>query len=52
MIRKLLFYIFLLVLAMLLYFNVNLKTILAGVAILLFGMTLLEEGFRVFLFVL
>lgn len=48
MIRKLLFYIFLLVLAMLLYFNVNLKTILAGVAILLFGMTLLEEGFRVF----
>lgn len=33
---------------MLLYFNVNLKTILAGVAILLFGMTLLEEGFRVF----
>jgi len=48
MIRKLLFYVFLLVLATLLYFNVNLKTILAGVAILLFGMTMLEEGFRVF----
>lgn len=48
MIRKFLFYVFLLVLATLLYFNVNLKTILAGVAILLFGMTMLEEGFRVF----
>lgn len=48
MIRKLIFYVFLIVLAVLLYFNSNLKTILAGVAILLFGMIMLEEGFRVF----
>jgi len=39
---------FLIVLAIVLFFNPNLKTILAGVAILLFGMIMLEEGFKVF----
>jgi len=48
MIRKPLFYLFLVLLAALLYFNPNLKTILAGVAVLLFGMIMLEEGFKVF----
>lgn len=48
MIRKPLFYLFLVLLAVLLYFNPNLKTILAGVAVLLFGMIMLEEGFKVF----
>ncbi len=31
-----------------LYFNPNFKTISAGIAILLFGMIMLEEGFKVF----
>lgn len=48
MIRKLLFFIFLIVLAIILFFNPNFKTIAAGVAILLFGMIMLEEGFKVF----
>ena len=48
MIRRLFFLVFLLVLAVLLFINPNLKTILAGVAILLFGMIMLEEGFKVF----
>jgi len=48
MFRKSLFYIFLLVLAIVLIYNPNFKTIAAGVAILLFGMIMLEEGFRVF----
>jgi len=48
MIRRLFFLAFLLVLAVLLFVNPNLKTILAGVAILLFGMIMLEEGFKVF----
>ena len=48
MIRKSIFLILLVVLAILLYFNPNFKTIAAGVAILLFGMIMLEEGFRVF----
>ena len=39
---------FLVVLAVLLFANPNLKTILSGVAILLFGMIMLEEGFKVF----
>lgn len=46
--KKLLFYILLGILAVLLLINSNLKTIGAGVAILLFGMIMLEEGFRVF----
>ena len=48
MIKKSVFYTFLIVLAVLLYFNPNFKTISAGIAILLFGMIMLEEGFRVF----
>ena len=48
MVRRLFFLAFLLVLAVLLFVNPNLKTILAGVAILLFGMIMLEEGFKVF----
>jgi phosphate:Na+ symporter len=48
MIRRSLFYFFLILLAFIIYFNPNFKTISAGVAILLFGMIMLEEGFRVF----
>ena len=48
MIRKLLFFTILLALAVVLFFNPNFKTIAAGVAILLFGMIMLEEGFKVF----
>lgn len=48
MIRKLLFFAILLALAVVLFFNPNFKTIAAGVAILLFGMVMLEEGFKVF----
>ncbi|MCP4977617.1 MAG: Na/Pi cotransporter family protein [Maribacter sp.] len=48
MFRKSLFYILLLALAIVLIYNPNFKTIAAGVAILLFGMIMLEEGFRVF----
>jgi len=48
MFRKSFFYVFLLALAIVLIYNPNFKTIAAGVAILLFGMIMLEEGFRVF----
>lgn len=48
MIRKILFFLFLIALAFMLFLNPNFKTIAAGVAILLFGMILLEEGFKVF----
>ena len=48
MIRKTFFYGFLILLAFALYFNPNFKTISAGIAILLFGMIMLEEGFKVF----
>lgn len=48
MIRRLFFLLFLVVLAIVLFFNPNFKTIASGVAILLFGMIMLEEGFRVF----
>ncbi|MCB0382464.1 MAG: Na/Pi cotransporter family protein, partial [Psychroserpens sp.] len=48
MIRKILFALLLLLLAIVLYFSPNFKTIAAGVAILLFGMMLLEEGFKAF----
>ncbi len=48
MIRRSIFLILLVVLAIVLFFNPNFKTIAAGVAILLFGMIMLEEGFRVF----
>ena len=48
MLKRILFLCFLIVVAVILFFNPNFKTILAGVAILLFGMIMLEEGFRVF----
>ncbi|WP_339661335.1 Na/Pi symporter [uncultured Polaribacter sp.] len=48
MIKKILFIIFLAILAIILFFNPNFKTITAGVAVLLFGMGMLEEGFKVF----
>ncbi len=48
MIRRVFFLAFLIALAAVLFFNPNFKTIAAGVAILLFGMIMLEEGFRVF----
>lgn len=47
-IRKTFFYGFLFVLAAVLYLDPNFKTVSAGIAILLFGMIMLEEGFRVF----
>src|SRR5210317_1356989 len=48
MIRRVIFIIFLIVLGIILFFNPNFKTISAGVAILLFGMVMLEEGFKTF----
>lgn len=48
MIKKSFFLGLLIALGILLYLNPNFKTISAGVAILLFGMIMLEEGFRVF----
>jgi len=48
MIKKSIFIGLLIALAVLLYLNPNFKTIAAGIAILLFGMVLLEEGFKVF----
>ena len=48
MIRKFFLLTFLVLLAVVLFFNPNFKTIAAGIAILLFGMIMLEEGFRVF----
>jgi phosphate:Na+ symporter len=47
-IRRLFFTALLVALAITLFINPNFKTILAGVAILLFGMIMLEEGFKVF----
>jgi phosphate:Na+ symporter len=48
MIKKILFFSLLVALAGLFFINPNFETISAGVAILLFGMILLEEGFKVF----
>ncbi|WP_190809441.1 Na/Pi cotransporter family protein [Flagellimonas sp. S3867] len=48
MVKKSIFYIFLFVLAVVLFFNPNFKTITAGIAVLLFGMIMLEEGFKVY----
>lgn len=48
MIRKLLLVIILLLLGVALFINPNFKTISAGVAILLFGMIMLEDGFKAF----
>ena len=48
MIKKIFFFTILLGLAVTLFLNPNFKTIVSGVAILLFGMVMLEEGFKVF----
>lgn len=48
MIKKALFYLFLIMLAVVLFLNTNFKTIAAGIAILLFGLIMLEDGFKVF----
>jgi phosphate:Na+ symporter len=48
MIKKILFFALLIALAVLFFLNPNFETISAGVAILLFGMIMLEEGFKVF----
>ncbi|MFD1616173.1 Na/Pi cotransporter family protein [Gelatiniphilus marinus] len=48
MIKKTIFVVLLIILGILLYLNPNFETISAGVAILLFGMIMLEEGFKVF----
>ena len=48
MFKKIISILLLIALAITLYFNPNFETITAGVAILLFGMILLEEGFQAF----
>ena len=48
MFKKLSFFLFLVLLGTALFLNPNFKTVAAGVAILLFGMILLEQGFKVF----
>jgi len=48
MIKRWIFLIVLVILAAVLFFNPNFKTIAAGVSILLFGMITLEEGFKTF----
>ncbi|MFL1011113.1 Na/Pi cotransporter family protein [Flavisericum labens] len=48
MFKKIIFYLLLVLLGLALYLNPNFKTISAGIAILLFGMIMLEEGFKVF----
>ncbi|TNJ45309.1 Na/Pi cotransporter family protein [Tamlana fucoidanivorans] len=48
MLKKSIFFVGLVVLGIILYLNPNFRTISAGIAILLFGMVMLEEGFRVF----
>lgn len=48
MVKRSFFLVLLILLAIVLFFNPNFKTIAAGVSILLFGMIMLEEGFRVF----
>jgi phosphate:Na+ symporter len=48
MIRRSLFFVLLVFLAVLLFLNPNFETISAGISILLFGMIMLEEGFKAF----
>lgn len=48
MFKRLFFILFLIIVGIILYFNPNFKTISAGIAILLFGMIMLEDGFKVF----
>ncbi|MGK0412066.1 MAG: phosphate:Na+ symporter, partial [Polaribacter sp.] len=47
MFKKVAFILFLIVLGIVLFINPNMKTVIAGIAILLFGMIMLEDGFRV-----
>ena len=48
MLKKFIFILLLITLGALLFLYPNFKTIAAGIAVLLFGMVLLEEGFKVF----
>lgn len=48
MFKRISFLFFLILLGFVLFLNPNFKTIGAGIAILLFGMIMLEEGFKVF----
>ncbi len=48
MLKRILFILFLIIIAILLLVNPNFKKIAAGIAILIFGMISLEEGFKVF----
>ncbi len=48
MIRRSIFLLVLIIIGLVLFYNPDFKTIAAGVAILLFGMVTLEEGFKVF----
>ncbi len=48
MIKRLFFLAFLIALAAVLFINPNFKTVAAGVAIFLFGMVFLEDGFKIF----
>ena len=48
MVKKISFSLFLIIIAVILYFFPNFKTIGAGITILLFGMIMLEDGFKVF----
>ncbi len=48
MLKRIFFLSFLVILSFILFFNPNVQTILAGVSILLFGMIMLEEGFKTF----
>ena len=48
MFKRFFFFVFLGILAVMLFVNSNFKVIGSGIAILLFGMIMLEEGFRVF----
>ncbi len=48
MIRRWIFLVVLVILGFAIFYNPNFKTIAAGVAILLFGMVTLEQGFKVF----
>ena len=48
MFKRISFLFFLILLGFILFLNPNFKTIAAGIAVLLFGMIMLEEGFKVF----
>ena len=46
MFRRILLFVILILLGIALFLNPNFKTIAAGIAILLFGMIMLEDGFK------